>query len=305
MWQTRSDPVTQSYRDSRSQPVAIVQRLAFFYSLERSFEYIMSKIVKSKGVMVSSIISLLLSLVVLATVSMAWLSMNKQTNSEGMKLKVDVTPNLIISKTAGALAAIGGPTEENFSVSFVDSSAAPVKPATHSETFGTTGLKYVTNAHEVSPTTGLAKSSATLSFASVTTSGYYIDYTVYIASSGKAMGSETPQDLFATLTPPASIDSASGENTLKATSIDFYVGSVEQDNYKGTLNVAGTPSTTVPLLENGVIPLNTSGNIVVIMRCYIDGALLNSSGIAYINTATVDTSDITLNVTFSAVDHTP
>ena len=313
MWQTRSDPVTQSYRDSRSQPVASDQRLAFFLFPERSNENNMSKIVKSKGVMISSIISLFLSLIVLATVSMAWLSMNKQTESDGMKLKVDVTPNLVISKSASALQALGGPTEADFSVSFVDSSATAVKPATHSASFGTTGLEYVSNQGDVSPTTGFAKSSASLTMTPVTSTDYYVDFTVYIASTGKAMDDETNQDLIATLAPPASISvGSSGIDTLKATSIDFYVGSVADGNYKGTLNVAGTnvagtsPVTSVTLLNNRVIPLNTTGsNITVIMRCYIDGALVKSSGTAYINTATVDTSDITLNVTFSAVDHTP
>jgi hypothetical protein len=39
------------------------------------------------------------------------------------------------------------------------------------------------------------------------------------------------------------------------------------------------------------------------MRCYIDGGLLKTASQAYINTATVDMNDITLNVAFTASDH--
>ena len=259
----------------------------------------MSKIVKSKGVIISSIISLFLSLIVLATVSMAWLSMNKQTDSEGMKLKVEVTPNLVISTSSSALQALVGPTEADFSVSFVDSSATAVKPATHSST-SSSGLIYVTNPSEVSPTTGVEKSGATLNTAPVTSSGYYVDYVVYIASTGKAMDGATTQDLTATLDPAASIVSgSSGIDTLKATSIDFYV----DDVYKGTLNFAGTPSTSLKLVDGQLIPLNTDRYLTITMRCYVDGALEKTTGHAYINAATVDTSEITLNVRFVATDH--
>ena len=274
----------------------------------------MSKILTSKKMIISSVISLILSLALLGTASYAWLSMNKETTSNGMQLKVEVTPNLIIDDEIAALRAVDRPVDANFRVDFTNA-ATTLRPATHDADYTTfsTGLKYVTNPSEVSVTTGLAKSSG-LTFANAVngTYNYYVDYIIYIASTGAAMSG---QNLTATLNPAAVIanSSATAQDTLKATSIDFYLGDeVTSGNYKGTLNVAGydasannytTAKTSVTLLENGSIPLNTSSQIKVTMRCYVDGALLKSAGQAFINAATVATDDITVNVTFAAVDY--
>ena len=268
----------------------------------------MKKLMNSKSVMITSIISLCLSIIVLAAASMAWLSMNKETKSDGMQLKVNVTPNLIIDDSSSDIIAVTSPSESNFSVSFTDSGAVAKEPATHNGS-SATQLSYVTNADSVSPTTGLVKSGATLTMSDATAARHYVDFTVYIACTETEMAS---QNLKATLTPAASIvsSSASKEDTLKAASIDFIVNG----SYIGTLNVAEfdasandyTTEKTEVLLYTGNIPHNqaTEGAkyITVIMRCYIDGALLKSAGQAFINTATVDTGDITLNVTFTATD---
>lgn len=279
----------------------------------------MKKIVKSKGVMVSSIVSLLLSLVVLATVSMAWLSMNKDTTSNGMQLKVEVTPNLIINTSSTNIVNVGGPTESDFRVDFSSPETASVKPATHDGAVGavswtySTGLKYVTNPENVDPSTGLAK-SGDLTFAEASTTDYYVDFTVYIASAGVEL---TSHDLKAKLLPEASIagSGANKKDTLDATTIDFYVGSVSSANYKGTLNVAGldasannytTEKDELLLISSGTIPYNKASTgdkyITIIMRCYIDGALKKDATHTYINTEKVDVNKITLNVTFTATD---
>jgi hypothetical protein len=257
--------------------------------------------------------SLILSIFVLVTASFAWLSINKDTHSNGMQLKVQVTPNLIINDNSSTLQGKTGPTESDFTITF-STPASAKRPATHDWSVGTTsGLKYVTNPTEVGTSSGLVKSGSTLTYgpvASSPTSEYYVDYTVYIASTGSSM---TGQDLVATLDPTASIVGTDGidNDTLKATSIDFYYGSVSQSNYRGTLNVAGydistnnqSPFTSVPLLDNGEIPLNTSSYITIVMRCYFDGELLKSAGQAFINTATVDANNVTINVKFTASDH--
>ena len=267
--------------------------------------------------------SLILSIFVLVTASFAWLSMNKETNSNGMQLKVEVTPNLIIDgdkngESAGAgatrLSAVVGPAQSNFAITF-NQDAIAIRPSTHSSNYTDhpNGLKYVVNMEDVDISTGVASSavfSSAVNVESPTTKKYFVDYTVYIASTGSAM---TSQDLVATLDPAASIDGTVGTNndTLKATSIDFYYSSVSESNYKGTLNVAGynasandqSAFTSVKLLDNGSIPLNTTSHITIIMRCYFDGALLKSAGQAFINTATVDANNVTINVKFSASDH--
>ena len=269
----------------------------------------MKKIVKSKGMMVSSIISLMLSLVVLATVSMAWLSMNKETESNGMKLKVEVTPNLIIDSNVLSLQSVDGAVESNFSVDLT-AAAEELKPATH-DNGSASGLVYVVNPTAVDVSSGLVKSGSVLTYSSAVASQHYVDFTVYIASAGAEM---TGQNLVAELRPTATIagSSATKQDTLDATSIDFYVllpgGSL---TYIDTLNVEGldasannytTTETEVTLVSNNTIPKNKDGYITVVMRCYFDGALLKSAGHAYINSALIDTNDVTLNVTFTASD---
>jgi hypothetical protein len=287
----------------------------------------MKKIAKSKGVMISSIISLLLSLVVLATVSMAWLSMNKETASDGMQMKVDVTPNLIIDgdkkdEAAGTGASriitVDGPSASNFSITF-NQDVVALRPATHDDSYSTK-LKYVTNPQNVDVTSGVASSAVYSDAAYVAgppVKRFYVDYTVYLASTGTEMpiNSLTVEIVSAN----CKINGASSDSntTLKAASIDFYVGTPASGTYKGTLNVAGLTYSTntngayngaetssVTLQTSGSIPYNkaTSGDkyITITMRCYFDGALSGSAGTTFINTTTVDTSDVELAVKFTA-----
>jgi len=281
----------------------------------------MKRIAKSRGVMVSSIISLLLSMVVLATVSMAWLSMNKETQSNGMQMKVDVTPNLIIdgdkkNEDAGTgatrIITVDGPTASDFSITF-DQDVKALRPATHDASFST-GLKYVTNQQDVDATSGVA-SGAVYSDASYRVGppekNFYVDYTVYIASTG----TEMPITTLTAEIISAKINGASSDSntTLKAASIDFYVGGV----YTDTLNVAGltyssntngdyngATTTSVVLQSGGSVPYNKAATgdqyITVTMRCYFDGALSGSVGTTFINTTTVDISDVELAVKFTA-----
>jgi len=266
--------------------------------------------------LIVAFIPVLLSGILLMTVTMAWLAMNKENSSNGMNVSVSVTPNMIITKGSESIASITAPTESNFSVTFTDTVTSK-KPATHDSTYGTypAGLKYVADATKVDPSTGLAKSGETLSVTGVVatsaSSEYYVDFEVHIASTAEEM---TAMDLTAALTPTATIggSDANKQDTLDAASIDFYLGSVSSANYKGTLNVAGldnaannasTTKTSVTLFTNDTIPLNTTSHIVVIMRCYVDGALLKSAGQAYINSNKVVTDEISLNVTFTATEY--
>ena len=283
----------------------------------------MKKSLSRYRLLVSSITSLVFTAVLLGTVSYAWLSMNKQTQSNGIMLKVEVTPNIIIDADSGHIITVAGPSEASYSHTFSDAAKA-LRPTTHDDDYTTyaNGLKYVTNTENVGASSGVVKSGA-LAYSSAvntpSTTYYYVDYVVYIASTGKAMDG---QDLVATLEPAATIanSNAVAQDTLKAASIDFYAGSGDIDatssTFIGTLNVAGfdadlndhsTPKTSLTLISNNSIPHNqaAAGNkyITVIMRCYIDGALLKDSGQAFINAATVVTDDITLNVKFAAADY--
>lgn len=252
------------------------------------------------------IFMLIITVAALVTASFAWMSMNTQTQTEGMQLNVDVSPNLIINSSSSALQSVDNPSASDFSVTF-NNAAAAIMPATHSSG-SATGLVCVTNTSNVNANTGLAREGS-LTFGEAGTD-HYVDYTVYIASSGKAMSG---MDLNAVLSPPASIlgSGASKQDTLDASSIDFYLGSVSQQNFKGTLNVKGydaslnnhsTLKNSVALLSNGAIPFNQSGYLTIIMRCYVDGALLKDATHAFINSENVVTDAITMNVFFSATE---
>jgi len=271
---------------------------------------------KYRRTLIMSIIPMAFTLLLLGTATFAWLAYNKQTTSNGMHVRVEATPNMIINESASAITAVTSPTDSDFSVTF-SAAAAAKKPAQHdpADTANkagdwtySSGLKYVTNTDNVGVASGLAK-TGTLSFATASTTAYYVDFTVYIASTGAAL---TGQDVVATLTGSIAGSGANKADTLAASSIDFYLGSVAKANYKGTLNQAGldaltndhsTTNTSVTILSNGDVPLNSSGYLTVVMRCYIDGGLLKTASQAYINTATVDMNDITLNVAFTASDH--
>ena len=276
----------------------------------------MKKCFTTKKFLITSVIPILCTLLALAAASFAWLSSNKDTDADGMKIKVEVMPNMIINDDSSAITAVTAPTASDFVVTFSDPAAAK-KPAQHdpADTANkagdwtySSGLKYVTDPGNVGVSTGLAKNGS-LSFAVANTTDYYVDYTVYIASAGAEM---TGQDLVATLTGSIDGDGANKADTLAASSIDFYLGSVAKANYLGTLNQAGkdaltndasTTMTSVTILSNGTIPVNTSSYITVVMRCYIDGGLLKAAGQAYINSEKVDLNDVTLNVSFSASNH--
>ena len=96
---------------------------------------------------------------------------------------------------------------------------------------------------------------------------------------------------------------------FNAASIDFYVGEVSLDNYRGTTSVSdslnGTARASIELFRDGVTVPDASSNesIKIIMRCYFDGALQDTNtNRAYINSNTVKTDGINIGVTFTAID---
>ncbi|MBR4150287.1 MAG: hypothetical protein IKR08_02810 [Firmicutes bacterium] len=244
--------------------------------------------------------------------TMAWYGANRGSSSNAMQLRSDTSPNMIIDDDLNDLRAVVIPNEHNFYVIF-GADAAVVKPATHDSDYSRygTGLKTVSNSSVVSVTSGAAKPGKVLSFAEAENTNdvvYYKDFTVYLASTDSELVAD---DLTATIAEPSS----TSIDTFKAASIDFYVDSVSQANYKGTLNIAGydaavndhaTTKSSVELRGAGNIPYNraaSNNNIKVIMRCYFDGGLLKSNGNTFINTATITTSGIKINVMFTA-NHT-
>ena len=276
----------------------------------------MKKMNATKKLLISSIASLLLAIVALGSVSFAWFSMNKETTSDGMQLKVEATENLIISNSTTEIAKTdlnSINTDSPFVVTFATNNDT-YKPATHDSTYATfpAGLKFVTNPQDVDPTTGVAKSGQTLNVSGVVTNvnpsgnpssqDYYVDFIIYIASFAKEMTDVKLKAQIISATKNA-VEVTSG--SLMATSIDFYAGtSVSAASFRGTLNVANKASSLYLFNTSGNVddvPYNQDVYLTFVLRCYFDGAL-SSGGTAYINTATLDTSTVSLTVKFFIED---
>lgn len=245
---------------------------------------------------------LIVAAVLLSTSSFAWFSMNRTVTANNMQITAKASSSLVIAQTLGT--GVGTDVTTTF-----ETAANVLVPATH-DALMASGLKRVTNPGAVHTGTGLSNGTA-LEYTNATDTGSdksYIDYVVYIASSG---GELLTQDLTAVLT------ATSGGDTHGAASIDFYVSTdANLGTFAGTLNVAEKDPVTndgttvresLVVLSNSTIPVNGQDTtyLKITMRCYFDGALLKSAGQAYVYSNTVTTSNLLLTVNFTAADHTP
>lgn len=268
--------------------------------------------------LMAAIAMVLVAAVALGSSTYAWFAANRTVKATDMQVSATSSTSLIIANSV--------PTASDTATSVSATTTATVKelvPAQHDSTIGTTTyLKYNTNPDQVDASTGLQETGKSeLEFSDAvngtkdTDPHYYVDYVVYIAVAGAALSN---QDLTITL----SADKTGGNltDTLSASSIDFYVETVdssstavELSNYKGTLNMAGkdaatnngTATKTQFVVSDVNIPVNTatSGYLRVTMRVYIDGGLLKSAGQAYVYSNKVDTSSIKLVAQFDADKH--
>ena len=234
--------------------------------------------------------------------SLGWYAHNDEVSADGMSVDAKTTPNLVIGTTQDELLK----DTLQFSVSFSSIEASKMTAVTRDESCPNTYLKYLTSHYAVDESTGNAKEDMSLEFAPVPAESeevYFVDYTVYIAS---RFDSLAVSSLTASITSPTTVDS--DHPYFNAASVDFYVGEVSLDNYRGTTSVSdslnGTARASVELFRDGVVvPNTTDGCIKVIMRCYFDGALQNTdTKHAYINSETVKTDGMTIGVTFTAID---
>jgi len=266
----------------------------------------------------SKYFAIILPIVAIITVvftTVTWYSHNKEVKANDVKMKVTVSPNLVIADAIDGSTGIHEKkiTDANpFEVTFSKPLPKRMAPATHDEkyTIGTscdashTGLKYITNAEIVDETTGLPanindllyKSVPVYNSADTDAKRYYFDYPVYLACVGTDSNN---RKLTATVTLAASTTAT----LYQACSVDFIV----DGKYAGT--ASPTTSGTPTFIYTGDIPnnlkslaINDKTYIEVILRCYFDGALVNSNK-AYVNTvdATQATSTKYLNVTFNSI----
>lgn len=252
-----------------------------------------------------------------AGVTFAWLAANRRVDSDNVEMKVEVSPNLVISTedNAATSSAINNgdilQSASPFLVHLAANSSGTLKPCTYQA--GTeVGLAYLSDTSAILPSSGLTSSGLPISEESldpVPSSGvneYYYEYVVYIASAGEAM---EDMDLVATLTAPE-VDSADvTKDTFQAASVAFWVGAeTSGSTCKGYLNFAHKGQTgtqgEVKLVENGTIPYNVTGDIKVTMRFYFDGALQKTTGLTYVRSAQLNTALLNgITVTFTATEH--
>ena len=263
----------------------------------------MTQLAKQKLMIIFVSVALIFAFVgfFFANNSLAWFSENKEATADGLSVNAKVSPNLIIGKSIAQIK------QQNilFSVDFNGTARDDMIAVTHDGEIADTYLKYLTNHYAVDTHTGNVKDGMTLEFAAVPATdneAYFIDYTVYIAS---AFDPLEVSSLTAKIVIPESVDAK--HPYFNAASIDFYVGEVSLDNYRGTTSVAGSlKGETIELMPNGgTVPLNTdeNGYIKIIMRSYFDGALQNpDTKNAYVNSYTVLTDGVVIGVDFTATD---
>ena len=231
--------------------------------------------------------------------SLAWFSQNDEVAAEGLSVSVEVSPNLVIGTTVDQVMG----EELVFAVGFNNPTSTNMIAVTRDASVADSYLKYISSHYGIDRNTGLPIEGVDLEFSPVPADGdgvYFVDYTVYIAS---AFGELPVSELKASIVTPGTV--SDDHSFFNAASIDFYVGSVATENYRGTASVADGSDEGVDLFggKGGSVPSNAEDYITVIMRCYFDGALIDDeAGYAYINSYVVNTDAVALGVAFIATD---
>ncbi len=251
--------------------------------------------------------------------SLGWFSFNRKTGVSGAGVRVQNDQLIVATTESDVLAATAAEGDTLVSVTFPATGAEYV-PATHDGNYTNypTGLKYVSEESFIGFYSGVGTEPPEfLSAANTQSRVFYRDVDVYIARVGEPMTNATLTASLAASKLVAGVPTAVSGGSLMATSVDFYRNSVSGSNYVGTLNVAGydpaendytTRKTSQYLVGSdsttGTIPNNAAAAgdryLHYVLRCYFDGALLSGEDQAYVFSADLDVSAVTLTVVFTA-----
>ena len=251
--------------------------------------------------------------------SLGWFSFNRQTTASGSGVKVQNDQLIVTTTEANVLSATAAAGDTLVSVTFPATGAEYV-PATHDGNYASypTGLKYVSEESFIGFYSGVGTEEPEyVSAANTQSRVFYRDVDVYIARVGQPMLNATLTASLSATKTVAGNPVAVSSGSLMATSVDFYRNSVAEANFVGTLNVAGydpvendytTRKTDTYLLGSstttGTIPNNDAEAgaryLHYVLRCYFDGALLSGEDQAYIFSANLDVSAVTLLISFTA-----
>jgi hypothetical protein len=237
-----------------------------------------------KKALLTSMALLLVAVICLATATYAWFSESKVVTASGMKVTASVSGSslLIDTKTVSKTSTS--------SVAFT-SARRTLQPSTYDSTLtNAPKLKYITNNGAVDPDTGTIETPSwdyvTLNS---TSSPYYVDYKVYIASAGAALENK---DLDCTVTINTPNENGITNNTMNAITIQAF----DKD---GVLLATFTPShTTETFYGSNIGSVGQNADLEITFRVFLDGAAEESTGINYVRSAGADTGDLDISVSF-------
>lgn len=230
----------------------------------------------------NGVFMLCITLAMLSTATFAWFTMNDKVSATGMQVQAKSKGSLVINMDAPVPK--GSTTTD---VDFADADATKLIPVTYSN-----GWKIVADPSTVDKTTG--SPNAALTDVSMLEDVHYVDYLVYIASSGEPM-----QDQILN----ATVDFAAENDVLanKAITVAFYV-----NNDAPSAGAAPDATVRIGAGEAEVKAdvdiascADAADGVPITMRIYYDGAASNG-GKAYINSTDVPTEGATVTVTFRA-----
>lgn len=252
--------------------------------------------------LIPALCMLLIAAAMLGTSTYAWFSMNKTVTATGMQVKATTAESLVISNQA----PVGTAVTHAFT-----SAATELTPSTHDSTYATfaTGLKYVENTEDVDASTGVAASYTFQPAANGGGTNYYVDYVVYVASSGAAMTDKKLTFAFdsTTKTYVAGLAADGTKDTEKAITADIYVESLTNKEAASTFNATtyigkielANAATAEASTGSMTIPVNGSSAtswIRITFRIYLDGDLEKSSGQKYVYNDKIDTTEVEFGI---------
>ena len=259
---------------------------------------------KKTKVIIPALGILLLSTAASVTGTVAWFSSNASVSATGMSVKARTDEALVI----GLSHEVGSLITVDLSAQNEDVSLIPVTYATKESV---SGYYYCANGPEIDPSTGFGKDDAAVELAKAPGANngkdiddearldYYKEFVVYLAAAGQAIEGAKLN---------ATVEFGTATLTQKAATIDFSVLPVASTDvvvanqaisHDKTLN-ASQDTNQITLATNQAFPLNTtSTSVPVLMRLYIDGALADDTGKAYVRSEEVNLADLSVSVTFT------
>ena len=265
---------------------------------------------KKTKVIIPALGILLLSTAASVTGTVAWFSSNASVSATGMSVRAHTDEALVIglSHTVGSAVTVSL-TDKNDNVSLIP---VTYKAAGAVSEGSALGYYYCTSGPSIDPSTGFGLNGAAVELAKAPYANnglavnneervdYYKEFVVYLAAAGQQIDNAKLK---------ATVDFGTPTLTQKAATIDFTVlgattgadvnPSTQAISHDLTVNAA-MDSYQIQLSNSTTFPLNTLGDsIPVLMRLYVDGALADDAGKAYVRSEEVNLNDLAISVTFS------